>query len=471
MKIKNYERLLANGDTEARSIVLGILESALCTLDGRKAVANAILLEDDTLRIGRHSWDLSLKRRIIVLGAGKACNAMARGIEDRLADRISKGLVLVKRIESDDKMQRIELAQGGHPTPNAEGLEATQRLLAMVDDATSEDLFIVLISGGSSSLMTCPLAGITLLDEIVAARALQESGARILEINAVRRHISKTNGGRLAKRIEETGAEAIALILSDVVQNPLMVGREGSQQFFGTPIGPDDTTIQDALDAIDKYGLRHRMPQSIIDHLDATDPSHETPKELGSRIKHLVLQTPSSASEAAKQAALRGGLPALILTTVLEGESREAGTFLACVAKEIVLRGRPLHPPCILIASGETTTKAVNASGLGGPSQELALSLALEIDGLSGCCIASVDTDGTDGPTEFAGGLADSTTAERARALRLDIYGSLMCHDSAGTLLSLGDEIVTGNTGTNVCDLNVIYIPAQGARRTGEAQV
>lgn len=469
MKIKNYERLLVTGDTKSRSIVLGILESALCALDGKKAVANVVSLEDDTLRIGYHAWDLRLKRRIIVLGAGKACAAMARGIEDKLGDRISEGLVLVKSIEPDERMQRIELVQGGHPIPNAEGLEATRRILAIVDNATSEDLFIVLISGGSSSLMTCPLAGITLPDEIVATRALVESGARILEINAVRRHISETNGGRLAQKIEARGTEVIALILSDVVQNPLMADRERSQQFFGTPIGADDTTIQDALDAIDKYGLRHRMPQSIIDYLDSPNLSHETPKELGSRIQHLVLQTPSSASEAAKHAALRSGLPTLVLTTVLEGESREAGTFLACVAKEIMLHGRPMHPPCILIASGETTTRAVHASGLGGPSQELALGLALEIDGLSGCCVAALDTDGTDGPTDFAGGLADSTTAERARSLKLDIYGSLMRHDSTGILLALGDELVTGNTGTNVCDLNIIYVPARVVCRTGVA--
>ena len=470
MKIKNFEKLLATGDTEARSVVLGILESALCALDGRKAVANAVSLEEDTLRIGHHSWDLGRKRRIIVLGAGKACNAMARGIEDKLADLITEGLVLVKKIEPEDKMSRIEVVQGGHPTPNAEGLEATRRMLAMVDEATPEDLFIVLISGGSSSLMACPVAGVTLSDEVAAARALLESGARILEINAVRRHISETNGGRLAQRIEASGAEAVALILSDVVQCPLKDARQGSQQFFGTPIGPDDTTIQDALDAIDKYGLGHRIPQSIIDYLSAPDASHETPKQLGPGIRHFVLQTPSSASEAAKQAALRSGLPALVLTTVLEGESREAGTFLACVAKEIILHGRPVHPPCVLIASGETTTKAAHASGLGGPSQELALGLALEIDGLSGCCVVSVDTDGTDGPTDFAGGLADSTTAERARSLKLDIYGSLMRHDSTGILLALGDELVTGNTGTNVCDLNIVYIPAQGGRRTDEAR-
>lgn len=468
MKIKNSASLLKIGDTESRSLVLGILEFALCALDGRKAVANAMSIEGDTLRIGSRSWDLRLKRRIIVLGAGKACNAMARGIDDKLGARISEGLVLVKKIERDDKMQHIELVCGGHPIPNAEGLAATQRLLSMVDDATPDDLFIVLISGGSSALMAYPVSGITLPDVGAATGVLLESGARILEINAVRRHISQTNGGRLAQRIEATGAEAVALILSDVVQTPRTIKQDISGQFFGTPIGPDDTTIQNALDVIDKYGLKHRMPRAILEYLNDPDPSHETPKELGSRMHHVILQTPSSGSEAAKQAALRRGLPALILTTVLEGESREAGTFLASVTKEIILNGRPMHPPCVLIASGETTTKSTHASGTGGPSQELALGFALEIDGLTGCCIASVDTDGTDGPTDFAGGLADSTTTERARSLGLDIYGSLMRHDSTGILLALGDELVTGNTGTNVCDLNIIYVPAPGGLRTGE---
>lgn len=459
MRIRNLEKLLLTGDSEARSTVLGVLESSLAALDGQRAVRNVVSLEENILRIGQQSWDLNDKGRIIVVGAGKACNAMARGLEDVLGDRIAQGLVIVKRVEPIDKLERIALVEGGHPLPDVNGLQAAQEILSMVDSADPDDLLIVLISGGSSSLMTYPVEGISLSDEIEAARELLESGARILEINAVRRHISMTNGGRLAERIESRGAEAVALIISDVVEEPIRESSRRASGFWGTPIGPDDTTIQDALGAIERHGLRHRMPASILSFLGSNDPMHETPKQLGERIHHVILQNPSSASDAAKHAALRSGLPVLVLTTVLQGESREAGVFLACIAKEIMLHGRPVHPPCVLIASGETTTRVVHAAGLGGPSQELALGFAIEIGGLTGCCLGALDTDGTDGPTEFAGGLVDSTTAARAQDLNLDVYGSLMLHDSSTVLRALGDELITGNTGTNVCDLNVAYVP------------
>jgi len=459
MKVKNLEKLLRVGDLKARSTVLGVLESALSSLDGQQAVRSVVAVERDTLRIGQRTWDLRHKERIVVVGAGKACNAMARGIEDVLGDRITQGLVVVKRIESADKLERIELVEGGHPLPDVAGWKAAKRILAMVDSAGPDDLFIVLISGGSSSLMACPVDGISLADEITATRSLLESGARILEINAVRRHISMTNGGRLARRIEDTGAEAIALIVSDVVKDPRDATTRRKQAFYGTPIGPDDTTIQDALDAIAKYGLEHRIPKAILDFLNEDGTAHETPKTLGERISHVILQTPASSSEAAQHAALRSGLPVLVLTTVLQGEAREAGVFLSCIAKEIMLHGRPIHAPCVLIASGETTSQVLHAAGLGGPSQELALAFALEVSGLSGCCLAAIDTDGTDGPTDFAGGLVDSTTIARAEAAQLDVYGRLMLHDSSSVLRALGDELITGNTGTNVCDLNIVYVP------------
>ncbi len=170
------------------------------------------------------------------------------------------------------------------------------------------------------------------------------------------------------------------------------------------------------------------------------------------------MQGPADACEAARRAAGELGHAGMILTTLLEGDSRQAGTFLACVAKEVALNRRPISPPCVLIAGGETTTKVDATSGLGGPSQELALGFALEISGLGGFGIASIDTDGTDGPTEIAGGVADCTTVERAQLKGLSVYERLMWHDSFTVFRELGDEILTGNTGTNLCDLNVIYI-------------
>jgi glycerate 2-kinase len=177
-----------------------------------------------------------------------------------------------------------------------------------------------------------------------------------------------------------------------------------------------------------------------------------------------VLQRPGNACEAARRAAEALGLPACVLTTQLEGESRHAGTFLACVAKEVVLSGRPIAPPCILIAGGETTTRVDGEAGYGGPSQELTLGFALEVADQVGLAICAIDTDGTDGPTDLAGGIADGHTVGRARAAGLDVYRRLGEHDSGSLLVALGDAVVTGNTGTNLCDLNLIYVSGEPGR-------
>lgn len=209
---------------------------------------------------------------------------------------------------------------------------------------------------------------------------------------------------------------------------------------------------------IKKYDLASRIPQSINHYLKAGDPAKETPKSFSDLIHHFVIERPADACEAAKEAAEKRGLPGFILTTLLEGESRDAGTFLAAVAKEIAMNHRPCSPPCLFITGGETTTKIEGNSGAGGPSQELALGFALEVAGRKGFCIGAIDTDGTDGPTDVAGGLTDGTTLDRARQKGLDVHEALRRHDSLVLLASLGDEIMTGNTGTNVCDLNVVYV-------------
>jgi len=250
----------------------------------------------------------------------------------------------------------------------------------------------------------------------------------------------------------------INLIISDSVGKKPTRDPAEPTVFFGTPVAPDATTLQDAREVLDKYQLAPRISGSVLDFLRNAGPAQETPKAFGRRIHHFVLQRPADSCEAAKQAAEAMGLPACVLTTQLEGESREAGTFLACVAKEVALTHRPVSPPCILIAGGETTTRIDGKAGLGGPSQELALGFATEVAGKGGFCMGAMDTDGTDGPTGIAGGITDGTTVERARRAGLNVHDRLRVHDSSTLLSALGDEILTGNTGTNLCDLNVIYV-------------
>lgn len=458
MKIKNLDKLIPVGDIVARRVVSEIIELSLQSLDAYHTLKNFLNVDGNILKIGDLRWDLEQKRRLLVIGAGKASGSMAKAVEETLGDRINGGLVIVKELNPGDKLKRIELVVGGHPLPNKEGLLGSKRILSMVEQATSEDLFISVISGGGSALMSCPAAGISLEDEIRLTDLLLRSGARILEINAVRRHISATNGGRLAQKIEAKGAEMINLIISDTVGDRPTTGPVQPTKFYGTPVAGDKTTLQDARNVLKKYHLILQAPRSIVEFLRTEDPGRETPKLFGSRIRHFVLQRPADACESAKKAASNIGLSGSVLTTLLEGESREAGTFLATIAKEIALNHRPFVPPCVLIAGGETTTRVDDLSGQGGPSQELALGFALEISGMAGLGIAAIDTDGTDGPTEIAGGIADGSTLERARLKGSDVYERLSAHDSSTILKILGDEIITGNTGTNVCDLNVIYI-------------
>jgi glycerate-2-kinase len=461
MPIRNASALAAQGETAARGPLLRIAEAALDALDVSHVLRAIVRLEGDRLRVGTRTYALPPGRRLFVVGAGKAGNAMARTVEAILGPRITRGLVIAKQLEPQDTLQRVELVQGGHPLPTEAGLRASRRMLELVEQAGPDDLFLSVISGGSSALMSCPRPGIGLEDEQRVTDLLLRSSARILEINAVRRHISRLNGGRLAERIEARGAELVNLIISDSVGRPPALTPGEPTAFVGTPVAPDGTTLEDARAALDRYRLWERAPRAIVEFLKNAGPADETPKAFGERVTHFVLQRPGNACEAAGEAARAAGLPAFVLTTQLEGESCHAGAFLACIAKEVVLSARPLPAPCVLIAGGETTTRVDGPAGQGGPSQELALGFALEVAGRDGIAACALDTDGTDGPTSVAGGIVDGRTVERARAAGLDIYRRLQAHDSGTVLLALGDAIETGNTGTNLCDLNMVYVDGE----------
>ncbi len=466
MIIKNRGALESVGDSRARKIVLEIAETVMHSLDSHRIMHEVLRLDKGVLRIGESKWELRSKRRLYVVGAGKAANAMARATEEILGDSITRGLVIVKQLEEDDSLPHIELVAGGHPIPNESGLLASRRILRIVEGAGPDDLFISLISGGSSSLMNCPVDGIGLEDEQAASEMLLKSGARIGEINAVRRHISATNGGRLAQKIEASGAELINFIISDGMGAKPTIDPAQAVEFYATPVAADHTTIRDALDVLLKYHLSAKLPRVFKFLRDATEED-ETPKKLGARVHHFLLGRPADACESAKRAAEQRGLTPCILSTVLEGESREAGVFLASVAREVRLNNRPVAAPCLLIAGGETTTRVVGDCGEGGPSQELALSFAFEVAGLDSICLCALDTDGSDGPTAIAGGLVDGTTAKRARERGLDLCKLLEAHDSSTVLRAVGDAICTGNTGTNVCDLNLVYVSGESQIRLG----
>lgn len=461
-KIRNYDDLVAVGDADSRRVVLDLAEATLQRLDAYQRIRSIMRLDGDMLTIGERSWDLSRKRNVYLVGGGKAANHMAMAVDEILGDRLTKGIVIVKIAEETDRFNRTEIHVGGHPIPNQAGYEASLKILELADQAGPEDLFIGVISGGSSALMSCPIDGVTLADEMDATDVLLKSGAGIYEINAIRRHISQLNGGMLAKRIATTGAEFIGFGISDAVGNP-PTGDIGVPYaaYASTPIGPDRTTLDDARRVIADYDLAERLPASIVDYLMTVGEEGETPKSFPQNTYYL-LNTIPDAMAYAKQAAADLGLPAMVLTSFLEGEARDVGTVLASVAREIQSYGNPIAPPCVVLVAGEATTLILDNSvieGHGGPGHEVVTGFAIAAAKTQGAALLSIDSEGTDGTTEAAGGIADSSTLARADAAGVSLHAALRGHACHEALGAVGDVIVTGNTGTNLCDLNILYVP------------
>lgn len=462
-KIRNREQLVSVGAAESRAIVLDIAEEVLGELDAYRRIRRILNLDGHVLQVGTRTWDLRKKRHVYLVGAGKACNAMALAVDHTLGDRLKRGIAVVKTEEDSDDFHRTEVHVGGHPLPSPSGLAASRRILELVDEASAEDLFIAVISGGSSALMNCPVDGISLADEIHATDVLLKSGANIYEINAVRRHISQTNGGRLAQRIAARGAELIGIAISDGIGNPptgdISVPYE---RYASTPIGPDRTTLKDARRTMTAYRLRDRLPSSVVSYLDEAGPGLETPKAFPDNT-YFLINTVADSCRYAKAAVENRGLNAYVLTSFLDGESRDAGTFFASIAREMQMCGGPFQRPAMIISSGETVTTIVDdvdIEGHGGPGHELTAGFAIAAAGLANTCMLSIDSEGTDGTTLAAGGITDSTTLARAKSAGIDLHAALRGHATHEALSAVGDVVVTGNTGTNVCDINLLYVPA-----------
>lgn len=311
-------------------------------------------------------------------------------------------------------------------------------------------------------MMSCPVEGISLEDEILTTDVMLKSGANIFEINAIRRHISQMNGGMLAKRIAGRGAELIGFGISDGIGTPATGDISVPYAAYkSTPMGPDPTTLEDARRVIRDYNVEDRLPKSVVDYLMNAGPECETPKAFPQNTYFLLNSVPDSCIYA-KKAAEEIGIPAMILSTYLDGESRETGKIFASLAREVQNCGNPLPAPCVLLSSGETYTTILNNAeirGHGGPGQELTLAFAIAAEKTPGCVMLSIDSEGTDGTTPVAGGITDSQSYASARQKGLDVFEALRGHASYEALSALDDVVMTGNTGTNLCDFNILYIP------------
>lgn len=447
---KNRTGLTSHGYRKGREAALDIIESALGATDPYAATRNLVGLRGEVLTVGSLRFDLSQRGSIYVLGAGKATFPIARALDEILGKRISRGLVIVKKGQ-EGALKNIEVSRASHPLPDHEGLAAAGEIKRIAERAQENDIVFCAITGGSSALMPLPASNITLDEKRQVNELLLSSGATIREINAVRKHLSRIKGGKLALSIFP--AEIVNLTVSDVTEDPL--------DYITGPTVPDTSTFADALSVLQKYDLGDKFPPSALDYLQNATPALETPKDFGefeSRTHSFILIRSGTVCEAAAGKAKELGFDPMILTTMLEGESSQVGIVFAGLAREINHYHRPLSPPCAVIAGGETTVRIEGKCGQGGPNQEFVLSAALQMAAYDRVVIAALDTDGTDGPTEIAGGLVDSSTLARAKAKNLDIFKHLSGHDAATVLSSLGDAIVTGPTGTNANDLKLLLV-------------
>lgn len=459
-KIQNRQELLSVGDKHLRSFVLDILEETLNELDSYTRIKSFVLFDGAFLRIGTSTWDLSKKRNIYLICGGKAANATARALEEILGERLTGGVVIVKQLEAQDDFSKCEVFVGGHPLPNIEGYKGCLRILEIVKNANEDDLFISAISGGTSALMACPIGGISLEEEILTTDICLKSGASIHEINSIRRHISQINGGNLARKIEEKGAEMILLMHKDAMGWPATINSGIPDYVVGGPMAPDQTTLQDAKKMIVNYGLEKKLPKNVVDFFENSTSEFETPKKLD-RLTCFTINTIPDLCFAAKRVAEKKGIPSILLTTSLSGSSKDAGIFLASIAREVYQSGNPSKAPVIILASGEVSTiidDPKSVGGLGGPGQELATSFAIAARNLPAVCLLSIDSEGTDGPTDAAGGIVDSKTFEIARDRGVDLFKALRNHSTYNALGKINSRIITGNTGTTLCDLHIMYI-------------
>jgi hydroxypyruvate reductase len=343
--------------------------------------------------------------------------------------------------------RHVEVIEAAHPVPDAAGREAARRILAKVGGLGPGDLVLCLLSGGGSSLLALPAAGVTLEDKQAINRALLHSGAHIGEMNTVRKHLSAIKGGRLA--IAAAPAPVVSLMISDVPGDDPSVIASG-------PTVPDPTTSAAAIAILEKY--RIEIPASVLKHL--REPTSETPKPGDIRFRNVtnrVVATPQDALEAAAQVARDAGFRPLILGNAIEGEARDVGLVHAGIAKQAAGYGQPAEPPCVLISGGETTV-TVRGGGRGGRNAEFLLSLAVALDGHARIAAIAADTDGIDGSADNAGAFLLPDSLERAVQTGLSLPAHLANNDAYSVFARLGDLLITGPTLTNVNDFRAILI-------------
>jgi len=442
---------------EMKRMAKTIFTRALAAVDPSKILKDRIRIERDRLLIktGTNSekvYDLKGVEKIFLVGTGKAASAMAQAIEEIFEDRITRGIITTKYGHLLP-LKKTEIVEAGHPLPDRKGYEGAKKIQRLLQESGPNDLVIFLLSGGGSALLPFPANHIDLKEKQEVTQFLLDCGADIKEINTIRKHISRIKGGWLARWAYPS--RVISFILSDVVGDYLDVIGSG-------PTVPDPSTFEEAWEILKKYDLVNEIAPSIREHLQLgkEGKAEETPKPqevIFEKVYNSLLGSNILALLAAREEAAALGFNPLILSSSIEGETREAARFHTAIAKEVISSGNPIPAPACLLSGGETTV-TMRGKGFGGRNQEFVLAGALEVSGVEKVVILSGGTDGTDGPTDATGAVADHTTVQRGKSLGLDPNLSLDNNDAYPFFEKLGDLLITGPTHTNVMDVRIVLV-------------
>jgi hydroxypyruvate reductase/glycerate 2-kinase len=453
--IANSAELAATGMPELRALALRVATAGLVACDAGRATSEAMALTDEGIAIDGREYPLKPEARVIVVGSGKATLAIAGALEELLGERIEGGVAVVRHAEDTIALERIEVLTADHPLPSERSAVAARRILGLVDGLGPDDLVLAAFTGGSSALTSLPPEGVSQAEKRRLHELLLSSGAPIIEVNAVRKHVSAIKGGRLAARIAP--ARLVSLTVSDVAGDVL--------DAITDPTVQDTSTVEDAVDVLHRRGLWEQLPNSIRDHL-ATDAARSP--HLPSDPQTVMLVNGAGACEAMAAEARAAGVGAYIVSTELEGEASIVGRQLAGLAKDWGGDAAPVPAPCVLLGCGGESTVTLQSNGTGesfghgGPNQEAAVAAALALDGGARVSACFLDTDGSDGGTESAGAIVDGHSARRARDAGIDLEAAITGHRSGEALAALGDRIVTGPTQTNVNDMFVLAVGPGG---------
>lgn len=426
-----------------------IWEAALAASDPDVCIRSILKPSDRGFSVA--GTDVEVGGRLVVIGAGKASPRMAQTIEDLFGDRIWNGLIVTK-YGHGLPMKKIEIVEAGHPVPDGNGVTGVLKIHQLIFGLEPSDVVICLISGGGSALLPAPADDITLDEKQEVTSKLLRAGATIRELNTIRKHLSSMKGGQLAQLAYP--ARVVALIFSDVIGDFVDVIASG-------PTAPDTSTFSDAHAILEKY--RVSVPEAVKSRITrgARGEIPDTPKPgnpVFANVSNHVIGNNRVLVDSAARKAKELGFNTLLLSTGVEGEARDVGRVFAAIAREVATSGNPVPSPACILAAGETTV-TVRGDGMGGRNQEMTMAWAISMQSwFKPACFVSLATDGTDGPTDAAGGLVDPFTCARAAEFGIQAAKRLRANDSYNFLKVTSDLIKTGPTRTNLMDLQILLV-------------